>query len=199
MEVARSFPDLAAGGEAPHADLSDRRDRAQLPVARAQSPLRAGRLASRTPARAPTGATTLLVTRNASTPWPPARSPLPPWPSWNWFAAAGTWSRSGSPTYRTSSTRRQDLLTLPLATKTSRITYLGRLEARKGVIELAQAMRLVLTHAPTTKFRLVGRSLPHPATGEDLAAYMRRELGPFARRRRVYRWTSAFRGGARAG
>jgi glycogen(starch) synthase len=73
-----------------------------------------------------------------------------------------------------------DLLTLPLATKTGRITYLGRLEARKGVIELTEAMRLVLTQSPTTKFRLVGRSLPHPATSEDLAAYMRRVLGPFA-------------------
>jgi len=72
-----------------------------------------------------------------------------------------------------------NLLTLPLATKTSRITYLGRLEARKGVIELAEAMRLVLTHAPTAKFRLVGRSLPHPATGEDLAAYIRQQLGPY--------------------
>lgn len=73
-----------------------------------------------------------------------------------------------------------DLLTLPLATKTGRITYLGRLEARKGVIELARAMRLVLTRAPATKFRLVGRSLPHPATSENLSAYMRRVLGPFA-------------------
>jgi glycosyltransferase involved in cell wall biosynthesis len=74
----------------------------------------------------------------------------------------------------------EDLLALPLATKTGRITYLGRLEARKGVIELAKAMRLVLTRAPATKFRLVGRSLPHPSTNEDLAVYMRRVLGPFA-------------------
>ena len=74
----------------------------------------------------------------------------------------------------------EDLLTLPLATKTGQITYLGRIEARKGVIELAKAMRLVLTRAPATRFRLVGRSLPHPATSEDLAVYMRRVLGPFA-------------------
>lgn len=73
-----------------------------------------------------------------------------------------------------------DLLSLPLATKTGRITYLGRLEARKGMIELAEAMRLVLTRAPAAKFRLVGRSLPHPATGEDFAVHMRRVLGPFA-------------------
>lgn len=72
------------------------------------------------------------------------------------------------------------LLGLSPATKTSRITYLGRLEARKGVIELAEAMRLVLSRAPTAKFRLVGRSLPHPATGEDLAVHIRQLLGAFA-------------------
>jgi glycogen synthase len=73
-----------------------------------------------------------------------------------------------------------DLLALPVSTATDRITYLGRLEARKGVIELAEAMRLVLGRAPATKFRLVGRSLPHPSTGEDLAMHMRRMLGPHA-------------------
>ncbi len=73
-----------------------------------------------------------------------------------------------------------DLLALPVATATRRITYLGRLEARKGVMELAEAMRLVLTRTRDAKFRLVGRSLPHPTTGEDLAAHMRRVLGRFA-------------------
>jgi glycogen(starch) synthase len=73
-----------------------------------------------------------------------------------------------------------DLLAVPVSTATGRITYLGRLEARKGVIELAEAMRLVLARAGATKFRLVGRSLPHPSTGEDLAMHMRRLLGPFA-------------------
>ena len=72
------------------------------------------------------------------------------------------------------------LLAIPLSTATGRVTYLGRLEARKGVIEFADAMRLVLARAPATKFRLVGRSLPHPATGEDLAAHLRRRLGRFA-------------------
>jgi glycogen(starch) synthase len=72
------------------------------------------------------------------------------------------------------------LLALPFATTTGRITYLGRLEARKGVIELAEAMSLVLRRADTARFRLVGRSLPHPTTGEDLAGHIRRSLGPFA-------------------
>ncbi|MCW5733945.1 MAG: glycosyltransferase family 4 protein [Enhydrobacter sp.] len=73
-----------------------------------------------------------------------------------------------------------DLMAIPVSTATGRITYLGRLEARKGVIELAEAMRLVLARVPAIKFRLVGRSLPHPTTGEDLATHMRRLLGPFA-------------------
>lgn len=73
-----------------------------------------------------------------------------------------------------------DLLALPVATATGRVTYVGRLEARKGVLELAEAMRLVLGRNPAVRFRLVGRSLPHPTTGEDLAMHMRRLLGGFA-------------------
>lgn len=74
-----------------------------------------------------------------------------------------------------------ELLAVPLSTATGRITYLGRLEARKGVIDLAEAMKIVLNRAPATTFRLVGRSLPHPATGEDLAAHMRGLLGSLAK------------------
>jgi glycogen(starch) synthase len=73
-----------------------------------------------------------------------------------------------------------ELLTVPASTSTGRVTYVGRLEARKGVIELAEAMKLVLARAPDLKFRLVGRSLPHPVTGEDLGVYMRRQLAAFA-------------------
>jgi glycosyltransferase involved in cell wall biosynthesis len=69
------------------------------------------------------------------------------------------------------------LLDAPVETRTNRITFVGRLEARKGVIELAQAIREVLSRAPAARFRLIGRSLPHPATGEDLQLYMRRVIG----------------------
>ncbi len=48
------------------------------------------------------------------------------------------------------------------------------------MLELADAMRLVLARARATRFRLVGNSLPHPMTGEDLAAHMRGLLGPLA-------------------
>jgi glycogen(starch) synthase len=73
-----------------------------------------------------------------------------------------------------------ELLAAPVETMTRRITFLGRLEARKGVIELAQAIPRVLARAPQARFRLIGRSLPHPATGEDMAAHVRRVVGPGA-------------------
>ena len=179
MEVSRSFPDLPLVvklhtptfliDEIGHTYLSRAR-KARFVL----GGLRRGRLPS------PYWRMTRLVTPNASMPWPPARSPLPPGDSGTGSLSldSGAWAaRAHTERLRL---RPEDLLTLPLATKTGRITYLGRLEARKGVIELAKAMRLVLTRAPATKFRLVGRSLPHPATSEDLAVYMRRGLGPFA-------------------
>jgi glycogen synthase len=66
------------------------------------------------------------------------------------------------------------------STKTRRVTFLGRLEPRKGVIELAQAIPIVLREAPGTKIRIVGRSSQHPNTGEDLRRYIRRVLGRYA-------------------
>jgi glycosyltransferase involved in cell wall biosynthesis len=59
--------------------------------------------------------------------------------------------------------------------------FLGRLEVRKGVLELARAIPIILDQAPHTVFRFVGRSLPHPGTNEDLKAVLDRELGASAR------------------
>ena len=58
--------------------------------------------------------------------------------------------------------------------------FLGRLEVRKGVVELARAAREVVEARPETKFRFVGASQGHPDTGEDLRDLMRREMGPAA-------------------
>ena len=57
------------------------------------------------------------------------------------------------------------------------MTFFGRLEVRKGIVELARAIPLVLRQMPEVKFRLIGRSLPHPSTGEDLRTYLLRRLG----------------------
>jgi glycosyltransferase involved in cell wall biosynthesis len=61
-------------------------------------------------------------------------------------------------------------------TDTQRITFIGRLEMRKGVLDLARAVPRVLEQRPDASFRLIGRSLNHPKTGEDLRSVMEREL-----------------------
>lgn len=74
----------------------------------------------------------------------------------------------------------RDLLEVPIDTQSGRVTFIGRLEVRKGVIELAHAIRHVLSINPQARFRLVGASLPHPANGEDMQIHMRRLIGPRA-------------------
>ena len=46
------------------------------------------------------------------------------------------------------------------------------------MLELARAVPLVLSQVPSARFRFVGRSLPHPDTGEDLKAHLQRVLAP---------------------
>lgn len=72
------------------------------------------------------------------------------------------------------------LLALAPETRTNRVLFLGRVEARKGVVTLARAIPLVLRAFPEARFRIVGRSLPDPVTGEDLSQRMRRILGEAA-------------------
>ena len=73
------------------------------------------------------------------------------------------------------------LLSLDPDVQTNLITFLGRLEVRKGVIELAQAIPKVVAEVPEAVFRFVGRSLPHPGTREDLKSYLSRMLRSCAR------------------
>lgn len=70
----------------------------------------------------------------------------------------------------------QALLAMNPDTHTKRIVFLGRLEARKGVAELAAAIPAILTAHPDASFRFVGRSLPDPGSGRDYAALIRDRL-----------------------
>ena len=72
------------------------------------------------------------------------------------------------------------LLAVPVETETHRVTFIGKLEVRKGVIDLAEAIPRVLAARPDARFRLIGRSLPHPGTGEDLASDLRQRVGRHA-------------------
>lgn len=73
-----------------------------------------------------------------------------------------------------------DLLNLPPAQNTRVVTYLGRMEHRKGVLDLARAVLLILADCPDVRFRFVGRALASPDPALDMRAYLARMLAPFA-------------------
>lgn len=69
-----------------------------------------------------------------------------------------------------------DLLDIPVDTCTQRVTFIGRLEIRKGILELAQAIPQILRQFPQTKFRFVGAALPSPQPGLTMQEYLERQL-----------------------
>ena len=74
----------------------------------------------------------------------------------------------------------QVLLDVPVDTCTNTVTFLGRLEVRKGVLDLARAIPRVLRRHPQVRFRFVGR--PHhysPQPGLDMQQYLQRELARY--------------------
>lgn len=73
-----------------------------------------------------------------------------------------------------------DLLNLPPALNTRVVTYLGRMEHRKGVLDLALAVPLILAECPEVQFRFVGRALASPDPALDMRAYLARMLAPYA-------------------
>ncbi len=72
------------------------------------------------------------------------------------------------------------LLALPLDSLSRQVTYLGRLEHRKGVITLAHAIPAILQRAPDVRFRFIGRALVSPDPSLDMREYLRRLLASYA-------------------
>ena len=70
----------------------------------------------------------------------------------------------------------QELLAIPVATDTRTVTFVGRLEQRKGVLDLATAIPHVLRRHPNTSFRFVGASDDSPERGLDMRDYLKRRL-----------------------
>lgn len=68
------------------------------------------------------------------------------------------------------------LLEVPVETHSQTVTFVGRLETRKGVLDLARAIPRVLQKHPQAKFRFVGKALLSPRQSMDMAQYLRREL-----------------------
>lgn len=68
------------------------------------------------------------------------------------------------------------LLNIPVQTATACVTYMGRLEVRKGVHLLAQAIPGVLQKHPQTVFRFIGKTNVGPDGKGTMMDYLKREL-----------------------
>lgn len=70
----------------------------------------------------------------------------------------------------------EKLLNIPVDTNTNVVTFFGRLEIRKGVLDLAQAIPLILRRHPEVKFRFVGSSEPSPKPNVPMQQYLEHKL-----------------------
>ncbi|HWP93190.1 MAG TPA: glycosyltransferase family 4 protein [Thermodesulfobacteriota bacterium] len=68
------------------------------------------------------------------------------------------------------------LLNIPVDTNTNVVTFLGRLEIRKGVLDLAKAIPIILQRYPRVKFRFVGSSEPSPKPNVPMQQYLEHAL-----------------------
>lgn len=71
------------------------------------------------------------------------------------------------------------LLSIPPDTMNDTVTYIGRLEVRKGVVELCNVIPLVLKEKPFVRFRFCGTASESPIRGIDMKAYLQKRLSRF--------------------
>ncbi len=69
-------------------------------------------------------------------------------------------------------------LNIPVDTLTNTVSFIGRLEVRKGVIDLAKAIPLILAEQPQAKFRFVGGFQKSPNPQQNMFEYLRDLLQP---------------------
>jgi glycosyltransferase involved in cell wall biosynthesis len=70
-----------------------------------------------------------------------------------------------------------DLLALPVPQQIKTLGFLGRLEPRKGVVELARAIPAILRARPELSFRFIGPSWPYRRS--DMESWIRRHCHAF--------------------
>jgi glycogen synthase len=73
----------------------------------------------------------------------------------------------------------QSILDIPVAeynTEKLVIGFFGRLEKRKGILDLMKAIPSILEHDHNIIFQFVGKSHPSPTKGMDMEAYMKKKL-----------------------
>lgn len=60
------------------------------------------------------------------------------------------------------------------------VVFLGRMEVRKGVVELANAIPMILKKHPFTKFTFVGNPVDSPKKGVNMLAYLENKIASFS-------------------
>ena len=73
----------------------------------------------------------------------------------------------------------QQFLQIPIETQTNTVTFLGRMEIRKGVLDLAKAIPTICQRFPQVKFRFVGSVEFSPEYHLNMREYLERELSPY--------------------
>jgi glycogen synthase len=69
------------------------------------------------------------------------------------------------------------LLAIPVETAANTVGYIGRLERRKGVIDLGRAIPLVLKRFPSARFLFAGATQDSPAPGVSMEDYLKGIIG----------------------
>lgn len=70
-------------------------------------------------------------------------------------------------------------LNISVDTISNTVSFIGRLEIRKGVIDLAKAIPLILAKHPQTKFCFVGAFQKSPNPQQDMFEYLQQLLQPY--------------------
>ncbi len=73
-------------------------------------------------------------------------------------------------------TAKPEYLKIPVENNSGIVTFIGRLEIRKGVLDLARAIPTILRYHPNIKFRFVGASEDSPINGLTMKQYLEQVL-----------------------
>ncbi len=73
----------------------------------------------------------------------------------------------------------EEFLKIPIETQTNIVTFLGRIEIRKGVLDLAKAIPVIYDKFPAVKFRLIGLVEDSPDPDLDMQQYLEKQLAGY--------------------
>ncbi|MGO8696323.1 MAG: glycosyltransferase family 4 protein [Limisphaerales bacterium] len=73
----------------------------------------------------------------------------------------------------------KDLLNTPVVSNRKVVGFFGKLEYRKGVCALVEAIPYILKAEPNALFRFVGKPMEHPGTRESFDVFISRKLSGF--------------------